>query len=91
MFIKEYKLMNSNVCFTWGEEQEKATQTSKDTLVAPSALGLLDCASAANVVLAIDISCKTVGFHILSVYQDTPKMNYHACFGLILSNKREAR
>jgi hypothetical protein len=74
-------LTHKNVAFEWGEEQQVAMQTLKDTILESPALRTIDYECRREVILAVDTSNITVGYILLQVRKDGK--HYPSHFGSI--------
>jgi len=85
------KLTKKDFPFEFGPEQIAAQEDLKKALLASPALRPLNYESEAPVILSVDTSYIAIG-HILSQCDvSNPKVRYHARFGSITLNEREAR
>src|SRR5277367_5553994 len=99
LFIKNFahrahhlvKLTRKGAEWEFGQQQMDAMADLKEALINSPALRPIDYTSEAPVILSVDTSYIAVG-HILSQCDiENPKLCYHAHFGSITLNEREAR
>ncbi|THH05357.1 hypothetical protein EW146_g9926 [Bondarzewia mesenterica] len=83
--------MHKEEPFHFGPDQIAAQENLKAALLASPILRLIDYSSKAPVILAVDTSHITVGFHLCQCDPDNSKIRYYARFGSITLNDREAR
>jgi len=99
MFIRNFahrahhlsKLTRKDALFEYGPPQIEAQEDLKQALLASPALRLIDYASGASVVLAVDTSYIAVGYILGQYSLEHTKTRYVARFGSITLNDREAR
>ncbi len=85
------KLTRKGIDFEWTQDQISAQDDLKKALLKSPALRPIDYSSAAPVIVSVDTSHIAVG-HILSQCDpENPRIRYHARFGSITLNEREAR
>ena len=85
------KLTRKGIDFEWTQDQISAQEDLKKALLKSPALRPIDYSSDAPVIVSVDTSHIAVG-HILSQCDpENPRIRYHARFGSITLNEREAR
>jgi hypothetical protein len=99
LFIKDFahrahhlvKLTRKGVPWEFGPEQLAAMKDLKEALLTSPALRPINYRSEAPVILSVDTSYIAVGYILSQCDPDNPRLRYHARFGSITLNEREAR
>jgi hypothetical protein len=99
IFIKNFalhahsliKLTRKDEPFIFGPAQIKAQEDLKTALLESPALRAIDYTSTAPVILAVDTSYLTIGFHLCQCDVNHPSKRYYNRFCSITLNERESR